>query len=53
MDREFLAYCIIAATVVAFTVLAFYARHNSRHYKAVRQKEQERQRRLNRRIDRS
>lgn len=51
MDRELLAYLIIAAMVFAFAALALHARHNSRVRKNSRQKERERQQRESRKGD--
>lgn len=42
LDRELLAYLIIAVLVVAFAALFFQARHNSRERKAARQGARER-----------
>ncbi|MEO9624184.1 MAG: hypothetical protein ABJF09_05740 [Qipengyuania citrea] len=51
MDRELLAYLIIAAMVFAFAALALHARYNSRVRKNSRQKERERQQRESRKGD--
>lgn len=51
MDRELLAYLIIAAMVVAFAAVALHTRHNSRERKSSRQKERERQQRASSKVD--
>ena len=48
VDRQLLAYLIVAVIVAAFAVPALNARHNSRVRKNSRQKERERQQRANR-----